>query len=185
MTVVVVVVGMPGSGKDTLLRAAKSLGFGHTSMGDVVRRYAMKLNIGESDEAIGGFANSEREKHGPAVWAARTLQNLPPGNVIIDGSRSLREIEYFKSRMGADLKVIAVRAPSELRLRRLQARQRADAPGTLEDFTRREERELAWGLGKALESADIALDNEGTIDEFSTECMATLRKLLEPHGKSI
>ncbi len=185
MTVVVVVVGMPGSGKDILLRAAKSLEFGHTSMGDVVRRCAMKLNIGESDEAIGGFANSEREKHGPAVWALRTLRDLPQGNVIIDGSRSIHEIEYFKSHLGSDLKVIAVRAPRELRLGRLQARQRADAPGTLEDFIRREERELAWGLGKALESADITLDNEGTMEEFSTVCMATLRKLLEPHRKSI
>jgi dephospho-CoA kinase len=185
MTVVVVVVGMPGSGKDTLLRAAESLGFGHTSMGDVVRRHAKELDIDGSDEAIGGLANSEREKHGPAVWAMRTLRVLPPGNVIIDGSRSLHEIQYFKSHLGADLRVIAVRAPRELRLGRLQARRRADAPGTSEEFARREERELAWGLGKALEGADITLDNEGTMEEFSAVCMATLRKLLEPHGKSI
>jgi len=177
---IVVVVGMPGSGKDALLRAAKSLGFGHASMGDAVRREAKKLNTPSTDEAIGSLANSERQRHGPAIWAKRTLAALPPGNAIIDGSRSLAEIEHFRKALGSGLKVIAVTAPAEARFRRLQLRNRPDAPQTLEEFARREERELSWGLGKAMESADITLTNEGTIEEFGTRCLATLQSLLPP-----
>ncbi len=181
----IVAVGMPGSGKDTLLKAAISLGFMHTSMGDVVRSHAAKLNIEHSDAAIGGFANSERERHGPAIWAERALETLPPGDVIIDGSRSLHEIDFFRKRLGRGLKVIAVKAPLEIRFRRLQARNRADAPRTMEEFVRREERELAWGLGTAIENADITLDNGASLDEFESVCMATLKRVLEGNGKSI
>jgi dephospho-CoA kinase len=180
--VTVIVVGMPGSGKDTLLRAAKSLGFGHVGMGDVVRRFAAKHGIPSTDEAIGGLANSERQKHGDAIWAERTLEELPPGNAIIDGSRSLHEIECFRKSLGPGLRVIAVKAPRELRFRRLQLRQRSDAPRTLDEFSRREAREAAWGLAAAISSADISLDNEGTQEDFLAECLAALKSLLADLG---
>jgi dephospho-CoA kinase len=183
--VIVIVVGMPGSGKDVLLQSAIALGFGHISMGNVVRSFAAKIGLDSSDQSIGGFAGSERQKHGAAIWAERTLENMPRGNVIIDGSRSLDEINLFRKMLGNDLKIIAIHVPQETRFRRLQQRRRNDDPESLEDFVRRDSRELAWGLGKAIESADIALDNDGELDEFRSRCQATLKRLLKLHGKSI
>lgn len=183
--VIVIVVGMPGSGKDVLLQSAIALGFGHVSMGNVVRNFAAKIGLASSDESIGGFAGSERQKHGAAIWAERTLESMLRGNVIIDGSRSLDEIDFFRKRLGNDLKVIAIHAPQEIRFRRLQQRRREDDPESLEDFTRRDNREMAWGLGKAIESADITLDNDGGLDEFRMHCQATLESMLDSHRKSI
>jgi dephospho-CoA kinase len=138
-----------------------------------------------SDESIGGFAGSERQKHGATIWAERTLENIPQGNIIIDGSRSLEEIDMFKKRLGNGLKVIAIHAPQELRFTRLQLRHRDDDPESLEDFTRRDNREMAWGLGRAIESADITIDNDGSLGEFRMRCQTLLKSMLDSHGKSI
>jgi dephospho-CoA kinase len=183
--VIVIVVGMPGSGKDVLLQSAIALGFGHIRMGDVVRNHAAKFELGVSDESIGGFASSERQKHGAAIWAERTLESMPKGNAIIDGSRSLDEINFFRNRLGDDLKVIAVHAPQETRFRRLQNRRRDDDPESLDDLIRRDNREMAWGLGRAIDTADIAIDNDAGLDEFRMRCQAILKSLLDGHGKSI
>ena len=183
--VIVVVVGMPGSGKDVLLQSAIALGFGHVGMGDVVRTYAARSGLDASDQSIGGFASSERQKHGGAIWAERTLKNMPEGNVIIDGSRSLDEINFFRKRLGDGLKVIAVHAPQEMRFKRLQLRHRDDDPENFEAFARRDNREMTWGIGKAIESADIAIDNNGSLDEFKIQCMNILHSVLGGHGKSI
>jgi dephospho-CoA kinase len=183
--VIVIVVGMPGSGKDVLLQSAITLGFGHVSMGDVVRAFAARIGLDASDRSIGGFASSERQKHGDAIWAERTLESMPEGNVIIDGSRSLDEINFFRNRLGAGLKVIAVHAPQETRFLRLQQRRRDDDPESLEDFIRRDNREMGWGIGRAIESADIAIDNDEGLDQFKSLCQITLKRLLKLHGKSI
>ena len=183
--VIVIVVGMPGSGKDVLLQSAIALGFGHISMGDVVRNFAAKLGLDSSDQSIGSFASFERQKHGAAIWAKRTLENMPDGNVIIDGSRSLDEINQFRKRLGNDLNVIAIHAPQETRFKRLQLRRRNDDPESLEDFIRRDKREMTWGIGKAIECADIAIDNDGGLEEFRMRCLVALESILECHGKSI
>lgn len=185
MVIVVVVVGMPGSGKDILLQSAIALGFGHVSMGNVVRSFAARFGLCASDESIGGFAGSERQKHGATIWAERTLENIPRGNVVIDGSRSLDEIAIFRKMLGNDLKVIAIHASQETRFQRLQLRCRDDDPESRDDFIRRDNREMAWGLDKAIESADITIDNDGGLDEFRSRCQITLKHLLKLHGKSI
>jgi len=183
--VVIIVVGMPGSGKDVFLQCAKAMGFGHVGMGDTVRRYAAINGLDSSDATIGGYAGSERQAHGPAIWAQRTLERMPTGNTVIDGSRSLEEIAFFRKELGADLRVIAITVPREIRFKRLQQRHREDDPQKLDDLVRRDSREMSWGLGKAIESADIAIDNDRGLDEFRVKCKTVLENILIIDGKSI
>jgi dephospho-CoA kinase len=171
---IIIVVGMPGSGKDVFVQAARLCGFSKIGMGDVVRHFASLAGLDSSDVSIGGFANSQRQEHGPAVWAERTLEMMPDGNVIIDGSRSLDEITFFKERLGNNLKVIAITASPEIRFKRLQDRCRQDGPLNRGDFDRREQRELSWGLEKAIESADISISNESSLADFKERCLAIL-----------
>lgn len=183
--VIVVVVGMPGSGKDVLIQAATSLGYKHIRMGDVVRRFAKLENIKEDDVSIGGFANEQRKKHGDNIWALRTLELMPRGDAVIDGSRSLAEISEFKKAFGSKLTVIGIKAPTKQRFQRLKARRRDDDPNTLKDFEARDNREISWGILEALKNADLVLDNDGEMKDFKKKCVEILGGIKSDHGKSI
>jgi dephospho-CoA kinase len=182
---IIIVVGMPGSGKDVFVQIAKSLGFEYIRMGDVVRHYASASGIASTDVEIGGFANSEREKHGAAVWAERTLARMPAGDVVIDGSRSIDEISLFKRELGPSLKVVAVLADRAQRFFRLSQRRRADDPTTERDLEQRDGRELSWGIDRAIASAEISIGNDGSLEEFMSKARMLLEDMLNGHGKSI
>ncbi len=183
--VIIILVGMPGSGKDIFVQEATKAGFNHIRMGDMVRLFAKEASIDSSDTSIGGFATSQREKFGPEIWAKRTLEKMPQGNVLIDGSRSLAEINCFKNMLGKDLKVIGIDAPTQMRFQRLTARGRDDDPSAFEDFQTRDNRELSWGLGEALENAEITLANDGTLEEFRNKCQSMINDIIGGHRKPL
>ncbi len=175
--VTMVVVGMPGSGKDIFVRTAESQGFAYIRMGDVVRELVKETEVPMDDESVGRFASQERRLHGADIWAARTLERMPLGDLIIDGSRSLAEIERFRRAFLKDLVVVGIRAPDEQRFLRLSGRKREDDPRTRKEFDVRDRREVSWGLLEALENADIVLDNEGGLQEFVQKCLDALGKM--------
>ncbi len=175
--VTIVVVGMPGSGKDIFVRTAGSRGFAHVRMGDIVRELVREAELPMDDASVGRFASQERRSHGNDVWAARTLERLPEGRVTIDGSRSLAEIEHFRKAFGKELVVVGIRAPAEQRFLRLSGRKREDDPETWEDFEVRDRREVSWGILEALENADIVLDNDGGLQEFVQKCLDALESI--------
>ena len=183
--VAIILVGMPGSGKDIFVQEAAKIGFNHIRMGDMVRLFAGDAGLDPTDTSIGGFATDQRNQFGSDIWAVRTLERMPPGNVLIDGSRSLAEIDHFRSVLGSDLKVIGISAAEDIRFRRLVARGREDDPSELEGFRNRDRRELSWGLGEALEHADITVSNNGTIEEFKNQCQSLIKSIMEEHGKPL
>jgi dephospho-CoA kinase len=168
---------MPGAGKDVLVTAAAELGFEHVRMGDVVREFASKAGLPSDDKSVGGFANGERIREGAEIWAVRTMENLPSGNVIIDGSRSLAEIHHFMENLDGVV-VVGIDAPEDSRYKRLSSRGRDDDPTSHEEFVGRDRREESWGIRKALVSANIMLVNAGSLEDFRQRCGEALRDLI-------
>ena len=167
---------MPGSGKEVFVETAMKLDFSVIRMGDVVRQHAADSGLQMGDISVGSHANSEREKHGNDIWAIRTIEKMPHGDVIIDGSRSLHELEHFREHLDK-MTIVGINAPKEIRFKRLQARGREDDPTAIEDFERREERESGWGIREALESSDILISNDSSLDAFRTECRRVLEDI--------
>ncbi len=174
--VVIVVSGLPGAGKEEFVRVAVDKDFSIIRMGDVVRQHAMDLGLKMGDLSIGGHANSEREKHGKEIWAVRSMMELPNGNLIIDGCRSEYELAYFKKNI-ENMITVGIEASVETRFHRLVARKRDDDPTTMEDFQRREDRELGWGITDAVNNAQIKLGNDGSLEEFRQLCRTTLQAI--------
>jgi len=166
---------MPGSGKEEFVQVARELGYEIVRMGDTVREEARRRGLPISDAAVGGMAHEERRIHGPGIWAERTLTKVRGDRVLIDGLRSLAELEVFRKAFGKDLRVVAIRARRPTRYERVLRRGRPDDVMSPEAFANRDERELGWGLGEVIEAADLTIDNEGTLDEFR----ARVRKVLE------
>ncbi len=162
----ILLTGMPGCGKEEFLNVAVDMNFKILRMGDVVRQHAEETGLSMEDRSIGSFANGEREKNHPAIWAQRTMLLMKSGDTVIDGVRSLEEVDFFKQQLGSELRIVAVHASPETRYKRLVVRGRGDAPATKEDFDKRDERELNWGIGNVIAKADVMLVNEGSLEKF-------------------
>lgn len=172
--VVIVLVGMPGSGKEEFVRVAREIGYRVTRMGDVVREEAERRGIGGADMEIGPFATSERREHGLDIWARRTIPRIG-GDTIIDGSRGDAEIRAFQEAFGGEMVTVYIDADPRIRYERLRARGREDAPASYEQFLERERREISWGIDRAIDLAGERIENNGTLEEFR----AASREFLE------
>lgn len=135
-------------------------------MGDVVREEARKRGLSFGDATVGGMADEERRTHGPGIWAERTLPLVTSQNCVIDGLRSKAELEVFREQFGSALLLVAIVSSPEARFQRLVSRRRDDDILSREEFERRNRREMAWGLGNLIESADVRIENEGSLDDF-------------------
>ena len=170
---------MPGCGKEEALVVAQTLGFSVVRMGDIVREEALRRGLPITDATVGGMAHAERQGHGMGIWAERTLPRVQGERVLVDGLRGRAELEIFRGAFGTDLSVVAVHASPKTRYDRMLRRRRTDDAGTLEAFRARDLRELSWGLGDVIATADVMLVNEGTLEEFRRQARAALRRL---HG---
>ena len=170
-------VGMPGSGKSEASTVARTMKIPVVSMGDVVREEAAKRGLPPTDENIGGIGTELRKDEGMDVISKRCVPKIRThgGDVaVIDGTRNIEEVNYFKKQFGIDFKLVAINAPFDLRFERVKKRARSDDMKGIEELKRRDEREKGWGLDKAMELADITLNNTSSLKEFQEE----IRKLL-------
>ncbi|MCK4718249.1 MAG: septum formation protein Maf, partial [Thermoplasmata archaeon] len=133
----VVVVGMPGSGKEEFVRVARERLYAVIRMGDVVRDEVARADIASGDVSVGDFASTQRELHGVHIWASRTLERMEKMDaykVVVDGTRSHHEIDAFKEALGQRFHLVAVTAPQDMRYDRLVSRARSDAPESFQAF---------------------------------------------------
>ncbi len=168
---------MPAAGKEEFQKVAAQEGYVIVRMGDVVREEARRRGLPITDAAVGAMAHDERERHGVAVWAERTIPHVRAERVCIDGLRSAAELATFRAAFGHGLVVFAVVAEPRTRWERVQRRQREDDARTWEEFLRRDARERGWGLEDVIEAADVTIINESTLDHFYADVRRALREL--------
>ncbi len=175
--ILVVTVGMPGSGKDELVEVAHSVGLATLKMGDLVRDETRRRGLALNNANVGRIASEERDKQGPRVWAGRALPKLTETRMLVDGCRSDAEVTVFRHHFG-DLFVLGIYSSPETRYDRLERRGRKDDGADLQEFYDRDRREMKWGIGNAFVLADGMLVNEGSLDEFRRAARATLEQIL-------
>ncbi|MGC8562610.1 MAG: AAA family ATPase [Thermoplasmata archaeon] len=170
----ILIIGMPGSGKDEFAMVAREMGIEVVNMGDIVRKYT--TDIGLSISMSGEIASKERKDHGMDIWAKRTIEQIKSKFVVVEGVRNVEEVVRFRKDMEIGL-VVGISSGREKRFSRLLKRGREDDPRNIEDFTVRENRELSWGIGEVLATADRYICNDGTIGEFREK----VREFLSEH----
>ena len=174
---VALVTGMPAAGKEEVVRAARRLRLRIVRMGDIVREEARRRGLPLTDSAVGGMAHQERVEHGFGIWAERTLPRLRGRRILVDGLRGKAELDVFRREFGDRLVVFAVHASPEARYTRALKRNRSDDVATRAAFRARDERELGWGLGEVLATADVMVLNEGTLAEFRRAVASALGRI--------
>lgn len=164
-------VGLPGSGKSEAAAVARELDIPVVTMGDVIRQECRDRGLDPATHH-GEIAKALREENGPAAVAERSLPVIEDeldesDTVLVDGIRSDVEVDTFEDAFGEDFVLVSIEAPFETRLERLDLRGRdagADEGG--ESLEERDERELGFGMGTAMEQADVVVDNDGSLDAF-------------------
>lgn len=172
--------GTNASGKNTLGdELVRRFSYSQVSTGDMVRQEAMKR-----------FGNIEREtlqKVGPALkreGGAGVLINLAlkqPKPVVIDGIRSMGEAKAVKKAGGV---MVFVDADPKKRYERMVARARdKESQKTLDEFLELDHNE--WHAGEddsdynirdIKATADIHLDNDGSVEEFLDKSLKALEE---------
>lgn len=165
---ILVVTGMPGSGKEEFLGVATGMGISFVRMGDIVRETYASSDAASQGLSVGGFASREREVHGKNIWAKRAAERMSDSLFLVDGCRSMDEVRSYRE-LGGEVTIIAIHAPPNQRYDRLVKRNRDDAPRNTAEFDERDRRELSWGLGDAIALSDVMIDNSGTLQMFKSK----------------
>jgi dephospho-CoA kinase len=174
---VIGVVGMPASGKGEFARIAGGMGIPVIVMGDMIRKAVKDAGLEPNDANCGATATRLRKERGMDAIGQLCVPEVKRQSaplVLIDGIRGDAEVNLFRKEFSRFV-LVRIDSSFENRLPRVAARGRPDDFKTAEELQNRDERELGWGLGNALSQADMRIENNGTLEEFSV----AVRNLLE------
>jgi dephospho-CoA kinase len=110
---ILLVTGMPYSGKTTFADFCVKFGVPAVFMGKVVRHEVKEMGL--SEENILSYARALRLMFGREVIARRTLEMVKQYEgdyslVVVDGVRSMYEVNYFRRRLRGDTRILAILA---------------------------------------------------------------------------
>ena len=182
---VVGLAGMPGAGKSVVVNIAKDVGYGVVVMGDVVREETVKRGLALNPENVGRVMLELRAEDGDSIIAKRCIPKIDKtreNKVIVDGIRSLSEVEEFRKNFSR-FTLIAVHSSPETRFKRLYHRQRSDDPANWKIFNERDKRELGVGLGNAIAMAEYMIINEEDFQTAKRKAKENLKKAEEKWKK--
>lgn len=176
---VIGIVGLPASGKGEFSRIAAAMGIPVVVMGDVIRAAVKEAGLQKTDQNFGFIAQQLRDLYGMGAIAVRSVSFIRATGapvVLVDGIRGDAEVAIFRHEF-PDFHLIGIQSEFSARLARLSQRGRADDMLSAEELHRRDEREISWGLDRALAEADRTLTNDSTIAEYSARVHALLAGL--------
>jgi len=167
----ILLAGMPGSGKSIFALKAKEYGFGIVSLGDIIREEAIKRKLVLDSKNMMSIAKELRRTYGKDIVARLALKRILEmlnihSIVIVDGIRNLEEVEFLKSNIDAEIIIVSIHASPKTRFKRLVERGRSDDPKDWESFLNRDYEELSLGLGNVIALSDVIIVNEGSLQEF-------------------
>ncbi len=171
------IVGMPGSGKSQAISYAKDFA-PVVVMGDVIREETISRGLDITPENLGKISQELRKIEGKAAIASRCMKkiiSLPENIIIVDGIRSMFEVDEFRKQFR--IIIIAIHTSDNIRHARLQSRNRADDSINLQTILERDNRELGFGLREVIENADYVINNNGTFQELESQCRKLFQQL--------
>ncbi len=186
---ILVVVGLQGSGKTTVARLLRDRGYIVIELGDIWRELVKKAGIPMEDtKATREFTMQLREKEGKDIYARYAVERIPTPakKVVIMGVRSTYEMDYIKGHI-KDVKVLALEAPLQARFERMRDRGKPEDPKTMEEFMWLEARnnqgfmadkkEAEHGLLVLVKNADYTIHNTGKMEKLGEELDKALSKI--------
>ncbi|MDI9395314.1 MAG: dephospho-CoA kinase [Euryarchaeota archaeon] len=183
---IIAFVGMPASGKTEASRIAAEMGIPVIIMGDVIRKEVLKRGLEPNDSNTGMVATDLRKCEGMDAVARRCISQIRETGselVAVDGVRGIAEVECFRKEFGKGFILISIYAPIEVRFSRIQKRGRSDDMNSIEGLRHRDERELSWGMGEAIDASNVEIENNSTLETFRKDVIDVLSNYLRSGPK--
>ncbi len=179
---IVCLTGMPGAGKSSVASFLKEKGFEVVTMGDVVREEVKRHGLEPTDTNLGKTMLKLRKDLGPGAVGHIVLQKLArdggSNNVVIDGIRSIAEVEVLK-KVG-HVRLLAIHASQDTRFKHIKERGRGDAPSNDNEFAGRDRRELSVGVSEAIALAnEMISNNDLTLEQLKLRAYDIVKEWLE------
>ncbi len=179
---VIGIVGLPGSGKSEAAAVAREEGLPVITMGDVIRAACRDRGLDPATHH-GEVAQALREENGSGAIAERSLPMIEDAladaeAVVVEGIRSKVEVERFEEAFGDAFTLVSVEAPFDVRAERIDERGRDDTDA--ESLRERDERELGFGMGEAMDRADVVVENADSLESFHEEIRGLLATADQP-----
>lgn len=178
---IIAFVGMPASGKSEASRIAAEMGIPVIIMGDVIRKEVLKRGLEPNDSNTGMVATDLRRSEGMDAVARRCVSQIRETGsklVVVDGIRGIAEVEYFRQEFEEGFILISIYTPIEIRFSRIQKRGRSDDMNSIEGLHQRDERELSWGMGEAIEASSVEIENNFALETFRKDVIDVLNNYL-------
>ena len=170
--------GLPGSGKSLVSDIATEKGAIIVSMGDIIREEAKKR--GESTKET---AQNLRAEHGEYIVSELTIKKIKKlqedGNentIIVEGIRSPHEVNMFKENFDNFI-ILSIFANPTLRFKRLQKRMREDDSKDYNEFLKRDQMELDFGIGTVIALSDKIIINESDLESYTEKINEFLKEV--------
>ncbi len=169
---VVLIVGLPGSGKDVATEALEEeLGYKAFRMSDELLEELERRRLPITRENMRKVGMELRKERGMAAIAKLVISKMKKSDsdyFVVNGVRNPEEIEEFKREFGDEVLTIAIIAPKKLRfLRQLKRKRSGFDESEYSRFLEEDEKEIrTFHMGDAMASADYFVLNDGGIEEL-------------------
>lgn len=159
---IMIIVGMPASGKNIARFYAESKKIPYFATGDLVRGEVQRRGVLPTPENTARVSTELRGEDGMGVTRLALEKALGSGHTLgfMEGMRSWPEIEAI--RLKADAVLVAFIAPRRVRFDRITVRGRADDSPDM--FMSRDMREIAYGAAVPIALADEYILNTGPLE---------------------
>ncbi|NPB00156.1 MAG: AAA family ATPase [Crenarchaeota archaeon] len=176
MRKLLLIAGLPCAGKTTVAKILSELTNAPVIvMGDVIREISEKT--GEEPHKVAVGLRRREGRRAVAMRVLEKLKNIQSSLVIVEGVRSIDEVECFREN-GYDTYLIYVVASRPVRERRALSRGREEDVKHVPTITLRDLRESIYGLAELIVYADMILLNEfERVEDVREACINLLRRL--------
>lgn len=182
MKKIIVIIGLPGSGKDTIAGFLKEKGIPSYGLGDVVREEVRKRGLPITKENQEDVASDLRKKHGKDIVVRLLEEDIkkdPSETICVNGPRTIDELPHLETH--GKIILIEVTASEKKRFERCRDRGNEWDPKTVEDLRHRDERNIKeLGLDKVLATdkyPKYKIDNNGSLQELKEQVEEVLQQI--------
>ncbi len=181
MRKIIVVTGLPGSGKSEVSREFKRRKIPTFISGNIVRDEVLKRGMDLTAESSEFVARQLRKEYGPDApvrLLESRIESSPSGIICVEGPRNLREV-HLLARHG-EIYLVVVESARKLRYGRLRRRASPRDPARWSEFEWRDRRELQRGMRSLLITRKFRrylIKNTGTVSELRSKAARILSQV--------